>query len=143
MARTDTLVDADPMVAYFNRRDAHHTWAKQQMTHLQVPLYTCEAVLSESFHLLEDVNRGTPQFLEFLDRGVVEVSFSYAQDPGRVHDLMRTYTDQPMSFADACLVCMAEEQSSRRIPTAVGTDDDFRVYRTSAGEPLDVLLPDT
>lgn len=110
------------------------------MAHLQVPLCTCEAVLSESFHLLEDVNCGTPQFLEFLDRVVVEVSFSYAQDPGRVHDLMRTYTDQPMSFADACLVCMAEEQSSRRIVT---TDDDFRVYRTSAGEPLDVLLPDT
>lgn len=53
---------------------------------------------------------------------------------------MRTYTDQPMSFADACLVCMAEEQPSRRIVT---TDDDFRVYQTSAGEPLDVLLPDT
>ncbi|MFB6230596.1 MAG: hypothetical protein ABEL04_05510 [Salinibacter sp.] len=43
-----------------------------------------------------------------------------------------------MSFADACLVCMAEEQPSRRIVT---TDDDVRVYRTPADEPLDVVLP--
>lgn len=110
------------------------------MARLEVPLYTCEAVLSEAFHLLEPVVQGTTQLLTFLDRGAVETPFSYTEHPGRVHDLMRTYADQPMSFADACLVCMAEERSSHRLVT---TDADFRVYRKAGDEPLDVILPDT
>lgn len=137
---TDTLVDAGPIVAYFNRRDAHHAWSREKMARLEAPLHTCEAVLSETFHLLEDVNRGTLRFLEFLDRGAVMVSSPYPQNQGRVHDLMRTYADQPMSFADACLVGMAEDHPDSRIIT---TDDDFRVYRTDEDEPLDVILPGT
>ena len=48
--------------------------------------------------------------------------------------------DQPVSFADACLVCMVEE---RRQPQVFTTDDDFHVYRTNDGEALDVLAPGT
>lgn len=139
MAKTDAIIDAGPLVAYFNRRDEHHDWAREQMARLEVPLTSCEAVLSEAFHLLEPVGQGTAQLLEFLDRGAVTVSFSYAEHAGRVHALMRTYADQPMSLADACLVCMAEKRSTSRIVT---TDTDFRVYRTAGDEPLDVVLPD-
>jgi len=108
------------------------------MARLAVPLRTCEAVLSEAFHLLEDVGQGTGRLLEFLDRGAVIVSFSYPDRAARVYDLMRTYADQPMSFADAGLVCMAEAEPSRSIVT---TDDDFHVYRTAGDEPLDVVFP--
>lgn len=44
-----------------------------------------------------------------------------------------------MSFADACLVCMAEERPSHRLVT---TDDDFRVYRTAGDKPINLALPD-
>lgn len=43
-----------------------------------------------------------------------------------------------MSFADACLVCMAEE---RRQPQVFTTDNDF--YCANDGEALDVLAPGT
>jgi predicted nucleic acid-binding protein len=138
MAKTDAIIDAGPLVAYFNRRDEHHRWTTKRMARLAVPLRTCEAVLSEAFHLLEDVGQGTGGLLEFLDRGAVVVSFSYPDRAAGVHELMRTYADQPMSFADACLVCMAEEQASSQIVT---TDDDFHVYRTAGDEPLDVVFP--
>lgn len=58
MARTDPLIDAGPLMAYFCRRDNHHEWAAQQMAHLSAPVYNCEAVLSEAFHLLEKVPKG-------------------------------------------------------------------------------------
>ena len=140
MARTDTLVDAGPLVSYFHRRDEHHEWATRQMAHLSPPLYTCEAVLSEAFHLLEDAPQGAQTLVAFLERGIVEVPFAYAEHTGRVHERMRTYADQPMSFADACLVCMAE---GRRRPQVFTVDADFRIYRTSDGEPLDVFAPGT
>ncbi|PSQ93282.1 MAG: hypothetical protein BRD30_01670 [Bacteroidetes bacterium QH_2_63_10] len=51
---------------------------------------------------------------------------------------MRTYADQPMSSAEAGLVCMAEAEPSR---STVTTDDDFHVYRAAGDEPLDVVFP--
>lgn len=50
---------------------------------------------------------------------------------------MRTYASVPMSFADACLVCMAELDSS-----AIFTlDSDFSVYRKNRNEPLKLIIP--
>lgn len=139
MATTDVLVDTGPIVAFFNRRDEHHAWTKAQMARVAVPLYTCEAVLSEATHLLETVPRGVQQLLTFLDRGAVVVPFAYASNAESVHGLMRTYTGQPMSFADACLVRMAEMHPGARVFT---TDTDFQVYRASGTEPIDVLIPE-
>lgn len=139
MARTDTFVDAGPLVSYFYRHDKHHEWAMRQMARLSTPLYTCEAVLSEAFHLLEGVPKGVHKLLAFLERGAVEIPFSYTDHAGPVHELMHTYADQPMSFADACLVRMAEIRRSHLVFTV---DTDFRLYRTNDGGALDVLLPD-
>ena len=138
MVRTDTLVDAGPLVSYFHRRDEHHEWATRQMAHLSPPLYTCEAVLSKAFHLLEEAPQGAQTLVAFLERGIVEVPFAYAEHTGRVHERMRTYADQPMSLADACLVRMAETHPERPVVTA---DDDFQVYRTASDESLDMRLP--
>lgn len=138
MAETDTLIDTGPLVAYFDRRDEHHTWSKSQMAWLPVPLHTCEAVLSEAFHLLENVPTGTEPLSEFLERGAVEVSFSYTNHARRVHELMRAYADLPMSFADACLVRLSEIHQTNRVFT---TDDDFRVYRKQSNKVIDVLMP--
>ena len=138
MAKIDTLVDAGPLVSYFFRRDEHHEWATRQMGQLSMPLYTCEAVLSETFHLLEEAPQGAEKLLKFLERGFVEVPFAYADHASPVRELMRTYADQPMSFADAGLVRMAEVRRSTQVFT---TDDDFRVYRTTGGARLDVLAP--
>lgn len=138
MAKTETLVDTGPLVAYFDRRDEHHAWSSEQMGHLSVPLRTCEAVLSESFHLLERAHRGAEKLITFIERGAVTVPFSYSSHADRVHELLRAYADQPMSFADACLVAMAGERPARRVFT---TDADFHVYRTVADAPMDLLVP--
>lgn len=138
MAKTDVLIDAGPLIAFFDRRDQHHAWTKTQMAHLTTPLYACEAVLSEAFHLLEHVPGGTQQLIRFLERGAVAVPFSYANHAEHIHEIMNAYADQPMSFADACLVQMAERQA---VPTIFTIDSDFQVYRSVDGEPLNVLIP--
>ena len=138
MAKTDVLIDAGPLAAAFYQRDQHYEWARRQVSHISPPVYTCEAVLSEAFHLLERVPQGAQKLLDFLERGFVEVAFAYADHAGPVRELMRTYADQPMSFADAGLVRMAEVRRAAQVFT---TDADFRVYRTAGGEALDVLAP--
>ena len=46
------LVDAGFVVALLSRRDAHHPWAVAKTANLAPPWSTCEAALSEAFHLL-------------------------------------------------------------------------------------------
>jgi len=52
---------------------------------------------------------------------------------------MRTYSDRPMSFADACPVRMAELHDDGRVFTV---DSDFRAYQKHGREPIPVLIPD-
>ena len=44
----------------------------------------------------------------------------------RIFALMHKYRSVPMSLADACLVCMAEDATGSRVFTA---DSDFAIYR--------------
>ena len=133
-----TLLDTGPLVAYLYREDEYHAWAKQQTGHLTPPFFCCEAVISEAWFLLSGVRSGPRRLLDLLDRGVIDTSFSYADHAERVHALMRDYGDLPMSFADACLVRMAELHDDGRVFT---TDGDFRVYRKHGDEALPVLIP--
>ena len=134
-----TLMDAGPLVAYLYKGDTYHNWAKQQADGLSLPLYSCEAVLSEAHFLLSGVPKGTENLLELLGRDVIRTPFSYADHADRVHELMRTYSDLPMSFADACLVCMSEVRDDSRVFTV---DSDVRVYRRRGTEAIPVLMPE-
>lgn len=138
MERTELLLDTGVIVGLLHKDDQHHEWAEQQFDRVSPPLYTCEAVLSEAFHLLEAVPTGPKRLLAILERGIFDLSFSYFEHAALVQKLMQTYADQPMSLADACLVCMVTKDPPRQIIT---TDDDFRVYRTAEGDSLDVIVP--
>ena len=132
------LVDTGPIVALLNRRDEHHDWARVTAARLDRPLYTCEAVLAEAHHLLSTVHDGSLRLNDMLGSGRVDVSFRYADQATRVHELMAKYVSVPMSFADACLVTLSEELRDARVFTV---DDDFTVYRRKRNRPLDLLTP--
>jgi hypothetical protein len=52
---------------------------------------------------------------------------------------MAKYSDQPMDFADACLVAMSEEQDDSLIITL---DKDFKFYRRRGRDKISMLAPD-
>lgn len=120
----DVLVDAGFLIALLSRRDHHHPWAAAQLPSLAPPWKTCEAVLSEAFHLL--AARGRPGLATLLRRGAVIPAFDLADELDRVLVLMHKYGDVPMSLADACLVRMCETLAD---PVILTTDADFRIYR--------------
>ena len=53
-------------------------------------------------------------------------------------DLMETYRNVPMSFADACLVCMIENNSGSTLFTL---DRDFTVYRQQRRRLIPLIAP--
>src|SRR5258708_32223841 len=123
MAR-NVLVDAGFVVALLSSRDAHHQWAVTQASELPPPWVTCEAVLSEAFHLLGEL--GTPNLGALLRRGAVRDAFALTENVEPVVKLIGKYSKVPMGLANACLVLMTETLADSILLT---TDQDFRVYR--------------
>ena len=130
------LVDAGFLVALLSRRDSHHSWAVAQATQYAPPWRTCEAVLSETFHLLG--TRGTPGLSVLLQRRAVVANFDFNDDMGPVLKLLQKYADVPISLADACLVRMTETFSA---PLILTTDFDFRIYRRHSRQVIPCVLP--
>jgi predicted nucleic acid-binding protein len=129
------LVDAGFVVALLNPRDGHHAWAAAQAANLAPPWLTCEAVLSEIFHVLGP--RGAPALRALLRRGSIRPAFDLADQLEPVLVLMEKYRDVPMSLADACLVRMTEALSESLILT---TDTDFRIYRRHSRQVIPCLM---
>jgi len=98
----NVLVDAGFLVALLSRRDSHHQWAVMQAPGYAPPWRTCEAVLSETFHLLGAPGSPAPSAL--LRRQAVIAAFDLDNDVESVLKLLEKYVDVPMSLADACLV---------------------------------------
>lgn len=132
----NVLVDAGFLIALLSRRDHHHPWAAAQLPRLTPPWKTCEAVLSEAFHLLGQ--RGQPALTGLLRRGAVRPAFDLADELDRVLDLLRKYANVPMSLADACLVRMSETLSD---PLILTTDADFRIYRRHGRQVIPCMTP--
>ena len=137
MERT-VLIDAGPLVAVLHKRDKHHAWASAQMAHHRGCYLTCEAVISESLHLLENVPRGIERLLALLERQEVRLAFDAADQLPAVLRLLRRYADIPMSFADACMVRMSESFTTATVFT---TDEDFRFYRRQSRNVIPLIAP--
>jgi len=97
---------------------------------------TCEAVLSETLHLLG--RNGTQGLASLLRRGALLCSYRFADDMDAVLKLLEKYADVPMSFADACLVRMTETLNN---PVLLTTDADFRIYRRLGRQIIPAVLP--
>lgn len=118
------IVDAGFLIALLSRRDTHHAWAVAESPNGPLPWLTCDAFLSEAFHLLGA--RGWSGLSALLRRGAVVPAFDLGGELDRVLSLMQKYASVPMSIADACLVRMTETLAD---PIGLSTDRDFHVYR--------------
>jgi predicted nucleic acid-binding protein len=133
------ILDTGPLVAAFRQpedRDPFTPWAAQLIRGLPYPLFTCDAVLTEAAHFL----RSAAPLLEAVERGLLVSRFDTQAAAPRLRELIKKYADQPMDFADACLVYMSEQSKDSRIVTIDRAD--FTVYRRHGREAIPLVLPD-
>jgi predicted nucleic acid-binding protein len=138
MAAAKLLCDTGPLIAFFNRADQYHAWAREQFDQITQPLLTCEAVISEALFLLQEDGLPSGPVFEALHRGKLLVEFSAREHWSDLHHLTRKYANLPMSLADACLVRMAELNPDSRVFTA---DRHFRIYRRNGRQLIPLLAP--
>lgn len=109
-----------------------------QFASLRPPVITCEAVVTETIHLLSNYGQSPETIWQFFDRGVIELSFDLSVELESVAGLMRRYADVPMDLADACLVRMSELKPDCKILTV---DRDFTFYRRFGRQVIPLISP--
>lgn len=132
------IADTGPLVAYLDRSDQHHAWAKEVMASLTEPLLTCDAVLAEVTFLLQrgGIAAGLP--MRMIERGVLKSEFSTTREVHALRNLLERYNDMPMSLADACVVRMSELHHGAKVWT---TDSDFTIYRRNRRSLIPLIMP--
>lgn len=137
MARA-AIADTGPLVAYFDRAERHHAWSLERVRELEAPLLVCEPVLAEVMYLLGPLPKAQDALFELLENGALRIAFHADEHVAALRALHRKYRDRPMSFADACIVRMAELFDGHCVLTL---DSDFSVYRKCGREPLELIQP--
>jgi uncharacterized protein len=132
------LIDTGPIVALLVGDDSQHRWVVEQSKHAPAWVLTCEAVISEALFLLKRDGHDSDDLFELVDTGFLRTDFSFRDQSRHVREFMRRYRDRPMSFADACLVRMAELHADSILWTL---DEDFRFYRKNKRQTLSLVSP--
>lgn len=121
------IVDSGFLVALLNANDEHHAWAASLLSRLRGPWLTAEACISESVFLLEGAGRiAAERVFEWLNKGVLVSNHVLPEDLEAVRFEMFRYKDRWVDFADACLVCMSDDQP--KLPVVTVDAADFAVY---------------
>ena len=138
--RNAVVVDSGPLLALFDRDDAHHARVRQALKRNQgLRLLTTWPVLTETSALLSSrVGKGTEiEFLDWVAAGGVTVADLDHADLDAMIGLLRKYRDMPFDFADTSVAALAASLGVDRI---LSVDRDFDICRTASGKPVHNLL---
>jgi uncharacterized protein len=132
------LLDASVIIALLDRRERYHRACAEYFRGPRRRLLTCEAVISESCFLLASSPEAQAHVLRNVVEGIFEISFDFSCSATQVLAIMQKYSDIPASFADACLIAMANELGTGDILTV---DSDFKHYRWRRNRAFNLLIP--
>jgi predicted nucleic acid-binding protein len=132
------LADTSFFVALFNDREHRHARSKAAYNALAGPLFTVEACITETLHLLHHAEAAVEAILTNIRQGALVVPFRLGDCASDVAYLMSKYRDTPCDFADACLIAMADQLNTGDILTL---DSDFRHYRWRRNRRFKLLIP--
>ena len=132
------IIDTGALVAYLNEKDIFHQWAKKQFFNAKYPLLTCEAVISETWFLLNKRTNNPNVIMQMLKEGVFTIPLHINAEKAELTELMNKYQNIPMSVADASLVRLSEYYPNYKILTL---DQDFIIYRQNKNQVIPVIMP--
>lgn len=134
----NTLVDAGPLIALFDRDDHFHQAARGFIRENKTAFISTWPVATEVSHMLDFDLRAQLDFLRWIERGGLTLLPVQDDKVPRFIELMDQYADRPMDLSDASLVLAAETLDAYDIASI---DRDFDVYRTANGRHLRNVFP--
>ncbi len=123
----NAILDTGPWVALIDRSELKHSICVQWLKNYSGILYSTEAVLTEVLYLLNFSVKAQSAAIDFVLKSVVEIIPPSVASLKKAKDLIKKYSDLPMDYADATLVCLAIDTGIRDIITF--DEKDFNIYR--------------
>jgi len=133
----EVLIDSGPLIALFDASDKYHQDAVDFIKRNKFKLVTTIASITETLHLLDFNRNAQIDFLEWVQRGAVEIHNIENTDFQRLKELTEKYRDLPMDFADSCLVYLAEKLNLNTIATI---NRDFSMYRIHGRKKFKTIM---
>ena len=125
------LIDTGPLVALFHPKDSHHARCLAALKLIREPLKTTVPVLTETFNLLQPQSQGADKLRDYIGNGSVSLVYLDQGRLSRCFELMESYADQSMDFADASLIVAAEALGTTHMFTL--DRRHFETYRIRKG----------
>ncbi len=126
----NALLDTGPWVALIDKSEASHNTCVEWFRDYRGRLFSTEAVLTEVLYLLDFSIEAQSAAIDFIIESVAEIVPSSIETIRKCKELMQKYSDLPMDYADATLVCLASDLGVMDIVTL--DRRDFRIYRAGA-----------
>lgn len=133
----NTLIDAGPIIALFNKNDKYHEKIKEFLKNYKGKLLSTWPVVTEVSHMLDFNVQTQIDFLTWINLGGVVIENIGNEDISRIIELSRKYSDVPMDLADASLVVLSEKKNIKEIITI---DSDYYIYRTINKEMIENIF---
>lgn len=121
------ILDTGPWVALIDRSESGHEMCVKWLEDYSGKLYSTEAVLTEVLYLLDFSVKAQSAAIDFVLKSVVELIPTSFESLAKVKNLMKKYSDLPMDYADATIVCLAIDTEISNIATF--DKRDFGIYR--------------
>ncbi len=128
-----SLVDAGPLIAIFDRDDFYHEPIKNFLKSYEGLLFTTCPVITEVLYMLNFNPKTQLDFLQWVERGAINIVDLNQEYLTRAIELSLKYTDIPMDFADSSLIILSEKM---KITEIISIDTDFFVYRNIRNQYL-------
>jgi len=133
----NAILDTGPWVALIDRSESMHERCVRWFRDYSGKLYSTEAVLTEVLYLLNFSVKAQTAAIDFILKLVVELIPVSGESLKKVKALMRKYSDLPMDYADATIVCLSMDTGIKNIITL--DKKDFGIYRIR-NQPF-VIMP--
>ena len=132
------ILDTGPWVALIDRSESKHDICVQWLKSYSGRLYSTEAVLTEVLYLLNFSVKAQTAAIDFVLKSVIELIPASDESLKKVRTLIKKYSDLPMDYADATILCLAMDTGIRNVVTF--DKRDFSVYRLKKNQPF-VIMP--
>lgn len=140
MKNSRSLIDTGVLVALVDEDSPGHADCLKAFEALSLPPLTTWACLTEAFYLIGKLCGwdGQKSLVGLLTENVIRIYSPNESEIVRIGELMEEYSDNPMDFADASLVVLAEQSGIRQVLTL---DRDFYCYCINGKENFEVIRP--
>lgn len=130
------ILDTGPWVALIDKNEDMHDTCVSWFKNYSGQLFSSEAVLTEVLYLLNFSIKAQSAAIDFVLKSVVELIPSDNESLKTARNLMQKYSDLPMDYADATIICLAMDTGINNIVTL--DYKDFSIYRIK-NKPLTIF----